>query len=74
LSSVSTLLGNQEARVEKLGAMLHVLGPENILERGFSITFNDRGEIIKDAATLSHGDELQTKLFRGEIVSRVESV
>jgi len=74
LYSVSTLLGNQEARVEKLGAMLHVLGPENILERGFSITFNDRGEIIKDAATLSHGDELQTKLFRGEIVSRVESV
>jgi len=51
---------------------LHALSPLAILSRGYSITklFKD-GKIIKDSAQLKNGDEIITRLHKGEVKSTV---
>jgi exonuclease VII large subunit len=47
----------------------------NVLGRGYSLT-NRFGErtVLRDAAQVQPGDVLVTRLRRGQMVSRVESV
>ena len=57
--------------IEKLAA----LSPVNILARGYGITFQmPHGAILKDAANVSPGDTIKTRLHKGEIVSKVTEV
>jgi len=49
---------------------LNVLSPLGVLSRGYSITrFADNGAIIKDSSQIKKGDEIITKLHKGEIRS-----
>jgi len=63
---------------ELLGALagrLNALNPLGILERGYSITIREKdNKIVKDAYCLKQKDVIKTKLFKGEVLSRVESV
>lgn len=60
--------------VEALSSRLRLLGPEQVLGRGYSITMDAASsEILRDAAKVKRGQRLKTRLKRGEISSRVES-
>lgn len=50
---------------------LRTLRPQKLLKRGYSITLKD-GKAVKSAACLQSGDELITRLYEGEVKSRVE--
>lgn len=61
--------------VEGAAARLEALSPLAILARGYSLTHRAiDGRLIRDAAELAPGEELRTRLARGEVVSRVERV
>ena len=45
--------------------------PAKLLARGYSITLKN-GKVIKDASLLKPGDEIVTKLKRGEVSSIVK--
>ncbi len=47
------------------------LNPGAVLHRGYSITFDKEGKIIKDIHTLSRGESLTTHLARGKVESMV---
>ncbi len=47
--------------------------PVNILERGYSITYKD-GVPIKSIDQLKSGDDLQTVLQKGTIISKIEKI
>jgi exodeoxyribonuclease VII large subunit len=52
---------------------LRLLGPEQVLARGYSITTDEAtGKILRDAKDSKTGQVLKTKLSKGEITSRVE--
>ena len=55
-----------------LQKLMQSLSPDSVLNRGFSLTTNEEGEIITEASQLKPGDQLHTKLKKGEILSRVE--
>jgi len=61
----------QKGRFGMLSGKLGTLNPLSVLNRGYSITFND-GKVVKDAEKVSSGDMLLTKLAAGEVSSRVE--
>lgn len=61
------------ARVDGLAGRLHALSPLAVLERGYSITFDEQGKILKEASSVKPGDKIQTKLHRGRLLSRVET-
>ena len=65
-------LRRDRALLAALAAGLDHLNPLGILSRGFSITKKlPAGIILKDASEIKPGDMINTKLHRGELVSRV---
>jgi exodeoxyribonuclease VII large subunit len=73
---LATLVGQRISRVGEqfagMGKLLQSLGPDSVLERGFSVTTDAKGRAITDAAKLKAGDLVRTKLARGEFASVVE--
>jgi exodeoxyribonuclease VII large subunit len=49
---------------------LQLLNPENVLQRGFSIT-SINGRIIKNSDQIRKDDQIDTQLFEGTLRSRV---
>jgi exodeoxyribonuclease VII large subunit len=59
------------ARLARLKAGLAGLNPEAVLERGYSLTRNARGEVVTDAARVKDGERVTTTLARGWLESEV---
>jgi exodeoxyribonuclease VII large subunit len=52
---------------------LRLLGPEQVLSRGYSITTDAAsGQVLRDATKVKPGQKLKTRLQTGEILSRAE--
>ena len=59
--------------LRQLEKRLQVLGPEQVLARGYSITTDAAtGKVLRDAAKVTIGQKLKTRLARGEVTSRAE--
>jgi len=66
-------LRNGKSRFGTLEARLRLLGPEQVLSRGYSITMDAAsGKVLRDAQTVQSGQRLKTRLQAGEILSRAE--
>jgi len=62
-----------EQRVQSLQDRLRLLGPEQVLARGYSITMKaGTGAVVRSAAEVRRGDVLKTRVKDGELKSRVE--
>lgn len=72
-SSMIRVLEKTASRYLGLVGRLNALSPLAVLERGYSITFDSDGKIVKEASCVKPGDLIQTKLHRGRITSRAES-
>ena len=59
------------ARLERLQAALAGLDPSAVLARGYSITTDAAGAVLRDAAGVKDGERLRTRLARGELESEV---
>ena len=60
-------------RLSLLHARLRLLGPEQVLERGYSITREaESGRVLRAANEVQGGQRLKTRLKTGELISRVE--
>jgi exodeoxyribonuclease VII large subunit len=51
--------------------MLRVLGPDATLRRGYSITMNDRGQIIRTTAVVRPKMKIRTRVSNGEFGSEI---
>ena len=66
------LHGHSGQRVKGLVEELRLLGPENVLARGYSITCDaESGKVIRSAGQVKSGQPLRTRLADGEIDSTV---
>jgi exodeoxyribonuclease VII large subunit len=62
-------------RYTMAAARLRLLGPEQVLARGYSITMNDdTGRVVRDAGAIKAGQRLRTRLKSGEARSLVTHV
>jgi exodeoxyribonuclease VII large subunit len=65
-----------EAAQRKFGlaaAALDAMSPLRVLERGYAIAHDAEGHVVRDVETISIGDELRLRLWKGELDCRVES-
>jgi len=60
-------------RLKRLSSLVRTLGPDATFGRGFSITMDADGQIVKDISEVKDGDFLISQLGKGKITSRVES-
>jgi exodeoxyribonuclease VII large subunit len=78
-SALTVLPGRKLQRrrqlLESLLARLRLLSPQNVLNRGYSLTLDaETGGVVRDATSLVSGRRLQTRLQSGEVFSVVTRV
>lgn len=57
-------------RIESLETQLRLVGPEQVLQRGYSITTHKKtGQVVRSATQVKAGDRLMTRLADGQIES-----
>jgi exodeoxyribonuclease VII large subunit len=67
-------LQRTQHRLATAQARLRLLGPEQVLGRGYSITIDaGTGRVLRNANDIQTGQRLKTRLQQGEIFSRAES-
>lgn len=71
--AAQALIGAAQLRLQLLAARLHALSPLAGLERGFSVTRRE-DRVIRDAAQVAPGDDVEILLHRGRLRARVTEV
>ena len=66
-----TMINNKRGLLKLMHEKLIALNPGEILKRGYSITFDEKGKTIVSAENITHGDLLTTQLADGKIKSKV---
>ena len=62
-------LENARHRFQRIEAILRVLGPDATLRRGYSITRNERGELIRSVTAVRAKMNIRTRVTDGEFES-----
>jgi len=71
--SAQVHLRDGRSRFEAAGARLRLLGPEQVLARGYSITMDAAtGKVLRAAQDVKAGQHLKTRLKTGEVLSKVD--
>jgi len=65
-------LADRRRRLTSLGSLMESLSPDSILKRGFSVTTDAAGRLVKSADQVKTGEKLLTRVAEGEISSVVE--
>ena len=65
------LLENAKHRFQRIEGILRVLGPDATLRRGYSITTNERGTIIRTIAAVRPKMKIRTRVTDGEFGSEI---
>ena len=69
----SLVLKTRRENLRQLQKRLNSLGPEQVLARGYSITTDAAsGQVLRDAAKVTAGQKLKTRLAKGEVFSRAD--
>ena len=71
LNGTNSIIFNQKSNFEILKEKLQTLNPSQILNRGYSITFDSSGNVITDSDAVTDGELIETKVQKGSIKSRV---
>jgi len=61
-----------QAHLAQLHATLNSVDPTAVLARGYSITYNASGEVVRTAAAVRPGERITTTLAHGQIESEVK--
>jgi exodeoxyribonuclease VII large subunit len=70
-TGLARLLAERRNRLAQAVAILKERSPLTILNRGYSITRDAAGRIVRDAAQVAPGDDLSIRLARGELGATV---
>jgi exodeoxyribonuclease VII large subunit len=71
--AVADRLFRQTERLSRLSNLIRTLGPESAFKRGFSITTDADGKILRSTKAIKSGQKIRTKLIDGEINSTVQN-
>lgn len=71
MSNAAQLTVRRDRKLNLLMTKLDAISPLKVLDRGFSITQNSDGKIVRDAKTVQAGDPLKIRLTHGNIEASV---
>lgn len=66
-------LTHADATARELTASLRALSPQGTLDRGYAITRDKDGVIVRDASAVAAGDAVRIRVARGEIGATVDT-
>jgi exodeoxyribonuclease VII large subunit len=71
VASPARVIENARHRFERIEGILRVLGPDATLRRGYSITMNERGKIVRTIAAVRPKMKIRTRISDGEFSSEI---
>ena len=74
ISAIKAVLDAKDENLKIRMASLDALSPLSVLNRGFSIAENEKGEILHDAAQINPDDNVKIRLAKGRIEAKVLKV
>ena len=66
-----TIVSGSNSKLKLIQEKIHALDPKGVLKRGYSITTDEKNNVIKDAKGLKKGEEIQTLFSKGKVKSKV---
>ena len=72
VASPPRLLKNARDRFERIEGILRVLGPDATLRRGYSITMNEHGKVVRTIAAVRPKMKIRTRVSDGEFSSEIQ--
>ena len=72
--AMETKLQQARERLALAAASLDALSPLGVLQRGYAIAQDASGKLVRDAASVSPGDELSVRLAKGKLGTRIERI
>ena len=73
ISSVKDILDEKDESLKIKMASLDALSPLSVLNRGFAIAENEKGEILRDSSQVKANDNVKIRLAKGRIEAKVVS-
>ena len=64
----------QKKDLEHLKVQLEILNPKAVLSRGYSISLDESGKVIKSVNQVNKDKKMRTILMDGEVISNVEEI
>ena len=71
---VKSLSVQKKQSFQTIAGRLHALSPLAILERGYSLSFREDGNLITNAKSLKKGDRIKTRLAQGILHSEITKI
>jgi len=71
ISSVKDILDEKDESLKIKMASLDALSPLSVLNRGFAIAENEKGEILRDSSQVKANDNVKIRLAKGRIEAKV---
>jgi exodeoxyribonuclease VII large subunit len=72
VASPGRLLESAQHRFQRIEGILRVLGPEATLRRGYSITLNEHGKIVRTITAVRPKMKIRTRVSDGEFGSEIQ--
>jgi exodeoxyribonuclease VII large subunit len=72
--SIEWKLQDGRERLALAAASLDALSPLGVLQRGYAIAQDASGKLVRDASSVVQGDEVNVRLAKGRLKTRVESI
>ena len=72
VAAMRTSLLRSQSRLDQLASQLQALSPVAILERGYALVFDSRGNLLKNAEQVRTGDEISARLAKGSVTATVK--
>jgi len=72
LRIIQNRLSDREQTLSRLSSQLHALSPLQVLARGYSVTTNNKGELIRNSQQVTDGEKLHIRLHQGTLHVRAE--
>ncbi|RTE86193.1 MULTISPECIES: exodeoxyribonuclease VII large subunit [Gammaproteobacteria] len=74
MSSMVRLLNEKRRNLTSHNQALHLVSPLNVLNRGYSLTFDENNKIVKKVDDLQIGKSIETRLGQGRVVSTITAI
>ncbi len=65
-------LENYKQQLKGLNARLTLLSPIGVLERGYALTFDNNGQLIKSVKQLKQNDTIAIRLTDGQVTAIIK--
>ena len=71
---ITKAINQTQSQLAELSRSLSTVSPLNTLARGYSITYDDNGQVIRSAGNVKTGGTIVSRLEKGNIESTVKSI